>query len=259
MDPDFEYLDRLRNKSRKQMLIAVYEGPKHYAELSDLTGLKPGSIYHHLKVLEPLVIKEGQGLYNITDQGRQLVERQLLVEVSLQKPKIDPITRMDGMMEEIWIGKLNRILGVFILFVIILLGFQGVALAGSAIYAVNSWVIIIFDLLGFGLGWMVLYILEIITPRKLYSEPSFPLMIRLISMFPGAVVGLGLYLSFLAGVIPTDVAYPIIFSLTTSLGLLLAASGEVYLRGQSWSNALRFASIPTVLDILLGVFILLSI
>lgn len=262
MKQDFQLLDRLRNKKRKLMLIAIYKKSRHYSELTELTGLKPGSIYHHLKVLEPLVRKESQGLYEITEEGKKLVENNGLVEIEVQKPTVKTTKieydRNEDVLHSIWLGKLNKALLIFVVSVVILLAFNGVALAGSAIYVLDSWSVIIFDFVAIGLGWGALYLLEIITHNKLYKDIWFTLTIRLLSMLPGSIIGLGLFLLFLIGVYPSDLVFIILFVLSTLGGLLTAATGEYYLRLKASHTAIRVAAIPFIIDILLGGVVLVS-
>ncbi len=259
MDSDFEYKDRLRSANRKKMIIAIYSKSTHYSELVELTGLKPGSIYHHLKVLVPLIKKEEQGIYSITPLGQRIVESMELVNIEAQKPnvKTTPIIS-DDMLELIWIGPLNRILIIFVLIVTILLATQGVALAGSAIYSVPGWTVLLFDITALLLGWGVLYTLELITPLRIYNEKHYPLTIRLISMLPGAIVGLGLYLMFISGIIISNSVFPYLFVITTLLGLLVGVTGEYYLRSQTISHSVKFVSLPVFIDMLLGIAIILS-
>ncbi len=77
---DIELMDKVRNKNRRKMLLMAYRAPVRYHEIFEETGLKPGSIYHHLRVLEPLIEKEGQGVYRITETGRLVVEALEMVE-----------------------------------------------------------------------------------------------------------------------------------------------------------------------------------
>ena len=77
---DIELMDKVRNKNRRQILLRAYIAPVRYNEILSETGLKPGSIYHHLKVLEPLIMKQGQGVYIITETGRAVVEALEMVE-----------------------------------------------------------------------------------------------------------------------------------------------------------------------------------
>ena len=262
MNEDFELLDRLRNKNRRLMLIAIYEKSRHYSELSEITSLKPGSIYHHLKVLEPLIKKEGKGLYEITGEGRRLVEDNGLVEINYQKPttkttKIE-YDRGEDLLHAIWLGKLNKILLIFVVTVVVLLAFNGVALAGSAIYSLDSWSVIVFDIVAIGLGWGALYLLEIVTHSRLYKDTWFTLTIRLLSMLPGSIIGLALFLLFLLGIYPSDLVFNILFVISSLGGLLTAATGEYYLRLKTTHTAIRVAAIPVTIDILLGVVVLVS-
>lgn len=242
------------------MIIAIYQKPVHYSELTELTGLKPGSIYHHLRVLEPLIQKEEQGIYSITEIGMNIVESMELVDILSQKPNIKtkPITTEDDILHQVWLGSLNKILLGFTSLVTLLLGFQEVALAGSAIYAIQGWGVFLFDVIALFLGWGILYTLEYITPGEIFEEKSYILTIRLLSMLPGTIVGLGLLLMLISGSMINMIVFPYIFALTSILGLLMAVTGEYYLRALPIRKAVRFAALPVLADMLLGIGILLS-
>ncbi len=98
---DIELMDKVRNKNRRKMLLMAYRAPVRYHEILEETGLKPGSIYHHLRVLEPLIEKEGQGVYRITETGRLVVEALEMVEdrkpvVEDGRSEVDTKTVVEG-------------------------------------------------------------------------------------------------------------------------------------------------------------------
>ena len=45
----------LQNEHRKKILQETYKSPIRYNDLIEITGLKPGSLYHHLNILTELV------------------------------------------------------------------------------------------------------------------------------------------------------------------------------------------------------------
>ncbi|MHA2248954.1 MAG: hypothetical protein ACXAD7_01265 [Candidatus Kariarchaeaceae archaeon] len=275
------------------MLIEIYRSPRRYSDLIELTNLKPGSLYHHLNVLKPLVEKRAHGLYHITKIGISLVEKLNLVNIDGQKPNIietktspfisEPnIQRIetdvgsamdqeaskiilhstdtiDDALSLLWLGWSNYFLLISTLIITVILSSYGISLAGSAIYAIGGWIALSFDLIAFTLGWMALYTLERYSSNnRIYGELRFSLAIRLISMMPGAIVGIALLLLFLNGNSPKESAYPWLFVITLGFGLIACASGIHYLRGRSSSTALRMASIPITIDLLMGTVVLVA-
>jgi len=64
----------LAHESRVRILQSLYRGPSSPTELSELTGLKGGSLYHHLReLLYAAYVRDEQGKYQLTDLGRQLL------------------------------------------------------------------------------------------------------------------------------------------------------------------------------------------
>ena len=260
---EFEYIDRIKNKHRKAILLSLYKSPQHYKELVSLTNLKPGSIYHHLGVLEPLVRKTDHGLYEITSKGVDLLESMDLVVK--QKPKVsqqlDPVkigtNSQDNILVSIWLGKINYILIIFTLIITLGLAYYGVALAGSALYPIGDWrVVLIFDILAFLLGWSSYYFSEILTIKnRIYNIIKFTIAIRVLSMLPGAIVGLSLFIVFIFGIIPSESFYPWLMGITTILGYILAASGLYYLRGRDRASSLLISGIAASIDVLFGLIV----
>jgi len=78
-------------------------------------------------------------------------------------------------------------------------------------------------------------------------------------MMPGVIVGFALLILFTGGIVPSISAYAVIFVITLVLGTLVAASGIFFLRGISKEDALLYAIVPGVVDLLLGLVILISV
>lgn len=263
---EFEYIDRIKNKHRKAILLSLYESPQHYKELVSLTNLKPGSIYHHLGVLEPLARKTDHGLYEITHKGVDLLEAMNLVEKP--KPKVseqlDPAEisahSQDNLLVSIWLGKINYILIIFTLIITVSLAYYGVSLAGSALYPIGDWrVVLIFNTLAFILGWSSYYFSEILTIKnRIYNIIKFTIAIRVLSMLPGAIVGLSLFIIFIFGIIPSASFYPWLMGITTILGYILAASGLYYLRGRDRASSLIISGIAASIDVIFGLIVFFS-
>lgn len=275
---EFELNDLIRNKHRKLMLITIYQSPKRYSDLIELTKLKPGSLYHHLSVLKPLVEKRAHGIYHITKQGTIFVEKFNLVTTEEQKPniknskttKISNSTKLsinslnqtdllDNSLSIIWLGPVNYILLAYTIIITLILSYYGVSLAGSSIYAIGGWISLAFDIAAFILGWISLYFIDHISSKnRIYGELRYSLTIRLLSMLPAAIIGLGLFLLFLNDTSPESNVYPWLFAITIFFGLIASASGIYYLRGKSATIAFQIASVPIIIDLLLGIVVLIS-
>jgi hypothetical protein len=220
-----------------------------------------------LGVLEPLARKTDHGLYEITSKGVDLLEVLNLVEK--QKPKvieqIDPIElstdTQDNLLVNIWLGKINYILIIFTLFVTSGLAYFGVALAGSALYPIGDWgIVLIFNIIVFLLGWSIYYFSEILTIKnRIYNIFRFTIAIRVLSMLPGAIVGLSLFVFFIFGISPSDAFYPWLMGITTVLGYILVATGLYYLRGRDRVSSLLISGIAASIDILFGLIIIFSL
>ncbi|MDH5403714.1 MAG: hypothetical protein OEZ01_11745 [Candidatus Heimdallarchaeota archaeon] len=338
----FLLYNKIKNNIRKELLIFIYHSNRSYKELIEYTGLKPGSLYHHLNILVPLIEKIDHGMYQISDQGRQIVESNYITSKINQKPLVTnietndtptinherieksldldnearsqnqspaqnlelnldqelkylkdqgqnqelkhlkdqipdqslakfpnqitspplepPSTTFDTILATIWIQPSSYILILFVGAVSIILGFLGVSLAGSAIYVsrpVNPYLI---NITSFLLGILSLLLIEeFISKNDIYSKLKFIFIIRIISMLPGSIIGLSLLLLFYSGVTPPYSIYPIIFMITIIFGNLTATTGIYYLRNETIPNSIIYASIPSSIDLLLGVVILLSV
>ena len=60
-------------------------GPVRYAEISRLIRLKGGSIAYHMRVLKPYLNKSNDGLYELNDLGKYLMQLFLATRNSMQK------------------------------------------------------------------------------------------------------------------------------------------------------------------------------
>jgi hypothetical protein len=257
------------------MLAYIYEQPRTYSDLIEFTELKPGSLYHHLNLLKPLVEKESHGLYTITELGKSIAEEFELVEE--KKPLIEsaqssstlydnkleknqhPKGEFEEVLYQIWNSWTTYIFILIILIVTILLGIEGVSFAGSAVYATNTQIAFYFDLLAFLIGWLILYTIEGFSFNyQVYHRFQYTLLIRLISMLPGAIIGLSVWLIYFGDIVPNSFAYAVIFALTVVSGTWFAATGVKYLRGITFSDSLQWAVTISGIDLLMGIVVLIS-
>ncbi|WP_252897088.1 winged helix-turn-helix domain-containing protein [Metallosphaera hakonensis] len=64
----------LKDRTRKDILIYLYNKNKAtYSDILHDLNLSTGKLNYHLKILEPLITKEGE-YYMLNEKGRQLVE-----------------------------------------------------------------------------------------------------------------------------------------------------------------------------------------
>lgn len=254
----------ITNETRQSLLVYLYQEPRSYSDLIEHTGLKPGSLYHHLKVMDELVHKLDHGLYSITPMGEHLLEDLQLVPESkpsvAQKPEEVPTpslrSRDELINELIWLGPSSWLIIGLSLLVIGYLAYLGVSLAGVAIYAAP--IPLVFDLIAILLGIFVLYLLERVllnTPR--YRRLPFAVAIRVISMLPAVIVGLALLLLYIAGLTVPVTVFPFLFAITVAIGYWVMSMGLQYLRGMSQKQSLNLALLPVGIDLLLGAVVLL--
>lgn len=306
-----EMFNRMQNKKRQALLAFIYTAPKTYSELMEFSKMKPGSLYHHLNVLIPLVEKKGHGLYEITELGEKIIlEMRLQMPVDT-KPSITKIesdvhqidenngdesttstiekeTYMqseqeiiknthnsekartikmknrhtsidieDDPLSQLWLGNPSYFVVAIVIFISFLLAFKGVALAGSAIYSVGD-LAFLFDIISVFLGIGIMYYMEIgIFRNSTYNRLEYITVIRVMSMLPATIIGITILILTSSGVyIPRDI-YPWLFSLSIFFGTAFAATGINFLRCTGISRALIIASIPSFIDLFLGVIILL--
>ncbi len=301
LDPEnikqnYDMYNRLQNSHRKKLLIFIYQEPKNYTQLMEFSGLKPGSLYHHLNVLIPLIEKRGHGLYAITEEGKSIVEEMDFVDEAERKPIVNsidsanetedaeiigkPIIKKDPIKTEvdiigsspiseinhdgkdplalIWLGLPSYILVGIVLTTVILLSIIGVSLAGSAVYSIGKNAFL-FDLVSFVLGIGALYYIEVtIFRNSIYNRLKYSFIIRILSMLPGVVIGIGILLLFISDIMISETAFPWIFAISIVMGTLFASSGISYLRGTTFARALVIATIPSFIDLLLGILILIN-
>lgn len=270
-----ELYSKIQNDYRQMILSFCYQESRSYSELIEETGLKPGSLYHHLGILDPLVVKSGHGQYSITPLGREIAEEFDLItdtkpsidkedtdeiqeEVDQQDEKsVTTLINPETILEQIWLFWPSYIIVILTLGIVIWLATYGVALAGSAIYAVGDSAFI-FDLTAILLGLLVLYSIESILFRfHPQNRIRFTLTIRIISMVPATVVGIALLILYIQGIIIPASIFPWLFAITITLGTLIAASGIQYLRGITFSDAITWASLVSGIDLLLGIVVLI--
>lgn len=279
MSINYEIYKQIKNKTRKELLLFIYQEPRTYTQLVELTQLKPGSLYHHLKILDTLIAKVDHGLYAITPEGRKVIEELQLLPVSATKPAVQaqPINSsakstavadqsetdnqhqtLDDRLADIWLGWNSYILSGVVLLIMVLLAIFGISLAGSAVYAAGSFAFLV-DVLSIFIGVVLLYYVEsFLQTHKVYNKIKFLVTIRLFTMIPGAIVGFALLLLYMLGITVAAPIFPWLFSVTLLAGLIVSASGISYLRAQPFSESLFTAGIPILADLLFGVTILLS-
>jgi len=275
LQENYELYNKLKNETRKELLLYIYDQPRTYKDLIEFSQLKPGSLYHHLGILDPLIEKIDHGLYQITPVGKQLIVRMDFIPSKDLKPNISAmnvdhssIENLEGRsivtsklqperLELIWLSSLTYANIIISLSLMVLLSFQGIAIAGSAIYAIGGVATIVIDLLALFIGIGIMYFIEeIVFDYSRYERLKFITFIRIISMAPGVIVGITLYLLYSVGfsAFPTD--FTILFSITIVLGTLVAASGIHFLRGLTIGDSLIYASVPVIVDLLIGVVVL---
>ncbi|MHA2031267.1 MAG: hypothetical protein ACW99A_09160 [Candidatus Kariarchaeaceae archaeon] len=258
----FDMKNRLRNKNRAIMLIKIYHEPQRYQDLISITKLKPGSIYHHIRILDDLIVKKDHGTYVITELGRKVVEHFNLVDEKAIKPTVSLNFKevvSEDVLSNIWIGHTSIILAVFVLLITLLLGSEGVALAGSAVYYVGFPIAYVFDVIAIFLGWLslvLIYRIQGSNSRQEYVFETF--MIRSFSMFPGSLLGISVYILFLVDIFPTQGFFEILFGLSLVLGLIFASTGFYYLKNKTMKDSILLSLLPTSIDLTLGIVILLS-
>lgn len=252
---EFIFEDKIRNKTRKNLLLLIYESPKRYQDLASLTGLKPGSVYHHLKLLEPFVEKRAHGLYAITELGKSLVEKNELVESDNKKPSVKDLKFEPNTMENIFTNRGTQLLIILVLALTIHMAQQNVAIAGGAIYASYKIPPIAIDIvsLAFGVGTLS-YVASIFQTRE---KVRLAILVRLYSMLPASIMGLGLLLAYHSGVSLTNEWNTLLFVFSFVGGILVAYAGTHYLLGRSKNQSAIFAAVAAFPDLFIGIVILL--
>ena len=256
---EIDLLNKVRNKNRKQILLAIYNTPTRYSDLVSLTGLKPGSIYHHLAILEPLIVKVEQGVYQITDKGKFVINKFGLLDE--HKPTVnstipDNITAKQG---EFLLIKYTLILIIFIVAILSLLIWNGVGLVGGSLYYIGNaaWM---FSLLALFIGLIIIFALEELqTNYSLEKRIIHSLFLRGISMVPGAIIGSSLIILFHSGVFPPLLFYDILFLVTFITGWVLLIVNIMYINSFTVKKAVRTSVPPISSDILIGIVILFTI
>ncbi len=257
----FDMKNRLRNKNRSLMLKQIYLGPQRYQDLIILTNLKPGSLYHHLRILDELIEKQDHGVYVITDLGRKVVEHFNLIDASTIKPSISFSSKeiiSEDVLSNIWLGYSALIMWFFIFVVTLLLGTEGVSLAGSAIYSIGYPTSFLFDLVAVTLGWfplILIYKIQGSTDSKEYFYETF--LIRSFSMFPGSIFGVSIYLIYITNNSISESVFPWLFSISLIAGLIFSSTGVYYLKNKNLSDSILISLIPTSIDLMLGLIVLL--
>ena len=77
-------------------------------------------------------------------------------------------------------------------------------------------------------------------------------------MFPGAVIGISIYLLFLMDDSPSQALFDLLFGITLVLGIIFASTGVYYFKNKTMKDSILIATIPTLIDLMLGIVILLE-
>jgi len=99
--------EALANEYRVKILRALYEKSRTSKELSDITGLEGGQLYHHLRILTQnrFVVVGRRGEYSITVKGATaLMVLSALAKVLVPPPEEElekPLSRVQVSMENI--------------------------------------------------------------------------------------------------------------------------------------------------------------
>ena len=161
-------------------------------------------------------------------------------------------------MSNIWLGYSALILWIFILIVTVLLGFEGVSLAGSAIYSIGYPTSFLFDFIAITLGWLpivLIYKIQGSTKPREYLFETF--MIRSFSMFPGSIFGLSVYLLYVTDNLISENIFNWLFSVSLIAGLIFSSTGVYYLKNKNMTDSILISLIPTSIDLMLGSIVLL--
>ena len=269
----------IQNDTRRTLLTFIYQEPRNYTQLIDKTGLKPGSLYHHLNVMGKLVEKLDHGIYGLTPAGKRVAESLDLVEQTRpeittqvssqtedsQTPEtpheeaiaetVTVLANNEYLQRVLWLGTPNYLIVGTITILTIFLAFQGIALAGVALYSAPA--PLLFDIFAFLLGTASLYVVEVLTKKEVYNREIFVIVIRILGMLPATLVGITLFLLFLLGLYPSTEMVTVIFAISSTSGYIIMTSGLRYLRGYNANQAVIIALIPTAIDMLIGITILL--
>ncbi len=251
----FLFEDKIRNKTRKNLLLLLYQSPKRYQDLASLTGLKPGSVYHHLKLLEPFVEKKAHGLYSITDLGKQMVEMHGLVSEEEKKPSIDHLHFENDPLEAIFTNRGTQILIIFVIVLTFHLGQLNVAIAGGAIYATFNVPAFAIDVLSFILGIGILAYVSSIFRMK--DKIRFVILVRLYLMIPASLMGLGLLLAYHSGIPLSNNFNTALFTISFAGGVIVGYAGIKHLLGKDKREAILYASVSALPDLFIGLVVLL--
>ena len=270
----------IQNDTRRRLLKFIYQESRSYKDLIEFSNLKPGSLYHHLKVMDKLVDKLDHGLYGITEQGKWILHELDMVadtkpQVTQHQPEVSevlesqresitsqkilaPNQSTDMLNHLLWIGTPNIVLIAAIVLINILMAFQGVTIAGIAIYTAP--LAGLFSILAFGIGLVVLYYIEqLVFSLEVHRSLQYAVIIRIVGMLPASLIAFTMYILFLVGLTPGTTGWMLLFVVSSVLGYLVMTLGLQFLQGIEKGQASLLAALPSAVDLLIGFTILLVI
>jgi len=111
-----ELFEKVSHPTRVRILKLLEASPMNFSQLKNRLGIESsGNLDHHLKKLEDLVYLDSDGLYKISDDGKEAIRAVKSIESSLALKEKYPVTQSR------WVfGVLLTLLAVFMLAVTIM-------------------------------------------------------------------------------------------------------------------------------------------
>jgi len=116
MSKVFELFEKISHPTRVKILKLLEASPMNFSQLKNKLGTESsGNLDHHLKKLEDLIYLDSDGLYKISDDGKEAIRSIKSIEYSFAVKEIKPSAQS----RRIFVGLLI-FLGIFILAVTIM-------------------------------------------------------------------------------------------------------------------------------------------
>jgi len=118
-----ELFERLSHPTRVKILKLLESTPMGFSQLKEKLGIESsGNLDHHLKKLENLVCMGENGLYRLSDEGKEALKAIRSIEVTMTERQTYPVARSRWVL-----GILGAILVTFLLVTVIAVIPMGVA------------------------------------------------------------------------------------------------------------------------------------
>ena len=157
-------LNSLNHQIRRDVLVLLNEGKKTYSQLLNNFVIPTGKLNYHLRMLEGLISKDEDGLYELTLLGQKAIHilNQFRNEITdTEKPLIRQayLTQQqekDSFLHLMFVTRMNFKFYVLILAGIFLIvtGIYFLSIGGSSFYVVSMLVLGIIVLIG-GIYWVL--------------------------------------------------------------------------------------------------------